>query len=147
MVESAKRILGHPSSICATVKPSTVELCSYLAVELPCRVFVTIPESRIAFARDVAPRIKGHHVGRRLLVELLRDIWVSVHSEAKAKTAGVTSRDLRPIWFPTLDTLCNFFLSSTGDLLVAIQGLRMFDVKKHGSRIKSLNRLGATCPL
>ena len=62
------------------------------------------------------------------------DGWVSVHSEAKAKTAGVTSRDLRPIWFPTLDTLCNLFSDVNPEILARMQ--MILPCEEGGARVR-----------
>jgi hypothetical protein len=40
------------------------------------------------------------------------------------KAAGASSSDLRPIWLPTLDTLRNFFLLPTTEMLTLFQPVR-----------------------
>ncbi len=46
--------------------------------------------------------------------------WLKCQSQNK-KAAGVTTSDLRPIWLLTLDTLGNFFLRPTAEMLAICQ--------------------------
>jgi hypothetical protein len=83
--------------------------------------------------RESEDQIKGWVQQRAVDTNLLRVQNVSDSFElkvvaeglsSKAKAAGSNSGDLRPIWLPTVDTLRNFLLTPTMEMIGFFQILR-----------------------